>query len=279
MTERVDRARNGISPLDALVAFASRRQLRGAARLRRILRGHHEVTLTRVATTDGLLFDLDVENVLDFAVLDHGYYEREVLDAVLAGLAPEAVLWDVGANIGLHAITAKHLRPDATVIAFEPAPHTASRLMANANLNGIDVQVVTSALAATEGIAQLSVVTRGNSGLSSLRPWPGVEYEGTVLCPCVRADGLVARGALPSPTIVKLDVEGFEEDVLRGFGPLLAGTVLRSIVFESPGEAINDPTSSPVFELLTGAGFFITPLAPAHASEKSVATNFLARKP
>ena len=65
MTEEKRRPPPGITPLDTVVAFASRRRLRGAARLRRILRGHHEVTLTRVRTVDGLLFDLDVENVME----------------------------------------------------------------------------------------------------------------------------------------------------------------------------------------------------------------------
>jgi FkbM family methyltransferase len=271
-------ARDGITPLDAVVAFASRRRLRGAARLRRLLRGHPGVTRTRVRTVDGLLLDIDVENVLDFAVLDHGYYEREVLDAVIACLPPNAVLWDVGANIGLHAVTAKHLRPDAAVVAFEPAPQTASRLMSNANLNDADLQVVTAALAERDGIARLSVMTRGNSGLSSLRPWPDVEYEGAIMCPCVRADALVAQGALPPPTVVKLDVEGFEAEVLRGFGSLLAGNELRSVVFEAPGDATNQPQRYPVFALLSDAGFSISPLAPAHSSEKSVATNFVATK-
>ena len=278
MTEEKRRPPPGITPLDTVVAFASRRRLRGAARLRRILRGHHEVTLTRVRTVDGLLFDLDVENVMDYAVLDHGYYEREVIDAIIGSLTPNGVLWDVGSNIGLHAITAKHLRSDTTVVAFEPAPHTAARLIANASLNGVDVQVVTAALADTDGVARLSIVTRGNNGLSSLRPWPDVHYDGAILCPCVRAEALVADRALPTPTVVKLDVEGFEAEVLRGFGSLLSGDALRSVVFEAPGNAATEPQHYPVFGLLTEAGFTITPLAPAHSTEKSVATNFIATK-
>ena len=278
MTEEKRRPPPGITPLDTVVAFASRRRLRGAARLRRILRGHHEVTLTRVRTVDGLLFDLDVENVMDYAVLDHGYYEREVIDAIFRSLTPNGVLWDVGSNIGLHAITAKHLRSDTTVVAFEPAPHTAARLIANASLNGVDVQVVTAALADTDGVARLSIVTRGNNGLSSLRPWPDVDYDGTILCPCVRAEALVAHRVLPTPTVVKLDVEGFEAEVLRGFGSLLSGDALRSVVFEAPGNAATEPQHYPVFELLTEAGFTISPLAPAHSTEKSVATNFIATK-
>jgi hypothetical protein len=77
---------------------------------------------------------------------------------------------------------------------------------------------------------------------------------------------------------VKLDVEGFEAEVLRGFGDLLSGSALRSVVFEAPGDATNQPQRYPVFALLDEAGFSIAPLAPAHPSEKSVATNFVATK-
>lgn len=271
-------SQNGITALDAVVAFASRRHLRGAARLRRLLRGHHEVALTRVHTTDGLLFDLDVENVLDWAVLDHGYYEREVLDAIVSHLADNGVLWDVGANAGLHAITTKHLRPNATVVAFEPSPHTAARLIANAELNAADLQVVTAALGEATGLAQLSIVTRGNSGLSSLRPWPDVRYESTIMCPCARADEFVVTGALASPTVIKLDVEGYEEEVLRGFGNVLESDSLCAVVFEAPAGSIDRADEHPVFAILTRVGFKIDPLPPVHSDEKAVATNFLATR-
>jgi FkbM family methyltransferase len=276
--EHTRRDQGGISLLDTVVTFASRRRLRGAARLRRILRGHHEVALTRVRTSDGLYFDLDVENAMDWAVLDHGYYEREVLDGIVSHLAEDGVLWDVGANVGLHAITTKRLRPNATVVAFEPSPHAAARLIANADLNAAPVRIVTTALSDTTGVAELSIVTRGNSGLSSLRPWPDVRYENTIVCPCVRADELVASGSVPAPTVVKLDVEGFEPDVLRGFGPLLQSPALAALVFEAPGASAQHPADYPIFGLLTDSGFRVDPLPPSHRSEKSVPTNFLATR-
>jgi len=278
MSQDIGRGGSGITALDAVVAFASRRRLRGAARLRRMLRGHHAVALTRIRTCDGLLFDLDVENVLDLAVLDHGYYEREVLDALVTHLPDDGVLWDVGANVGLHAITAQRLRQGATVVAFEPSPHTAARLIANAELNGAAVRVVTTALSDTNGVSELSIVTRGNSGLTSLRPWPDVRYEHTIMCACTRADSLVVSGTLPTPNVVKLDVEGFEVEVLRGFGEVLASPALTALVFEAPGGAAEASHQLPVFGLLAQAGFRTEPLPPAHATETSVATNFLATR-
>lgn len=211
-------------------------------------------------------------------MLDHGYYEREVLEAILHCLPDGGVLWDVGANIGLHAITVKRRRPNARVVAFEPAPHTAARLMSNAKLNSADVQVVTSALSDARRLAELSIVTRGNSGLTSLRPWPDVRYEATIMCPCERADGLIGAGAVPAPNVVKLDVEGCEAEVLRGFGDLLAAPGLTAIIFEAPGAFAERPDAYPVSAILGRGGFHVRALAPAHPTEKSVPTNFLATR-
>ena len=84
---------------------------------------------------------------MDKSFLNGSYYEREVLDAILANLGCDGVLWDVGANAGFHSVTTKHLRPDATVIAFEPVPFVAFRLMMNAELNGLDIRLLPIALA------------------------------------------------------------------------------------------------------------------------------------
>ena len=219
---------------------------------------------------------MDVENVLDWAVLDHGYYQREVLDAIMASIPDNGILWDVGANVGLHAITTKRLKPEVTVVAFEPAPHTAARLIANADLNRAEVRVVTCALSDTSGIAELSIVTHGNSGLTSLRPWPDVRYEGTIMCPCARADELVRSGALPAPNVLKLDVEGFEAEVLRGFGELLTAPSLTAVIFEGTPEAPAVPDS--LFTIIRRAGYRIEALRPRDPREASSASNYLATR-
>jgi hypothetical protein len=88
----------------------------------------------------------------------------------------------------------------------------------------------------------------------------------------------VESGTLPSPNVVKLDVEGFEVEVLRGFGEVLASPALTALVFEAPGASAEALYQIPVFGLLAKAGFRTEPLPPAHAAEKSVATNFLATR-
>jgi glycosyltransferase involved in cell wall biosynthesis len=113
-----------------LIAFSARHRIRGGVRARKLLRGPYPISLIRARTLHGLA--LDPESHLDSIVLRDGYYEKPILDAIMAHLPTDGVLWDVGANVGIHSVTAKHLCPTATVVAFEPVPFTAARLTLNA---------------------------------------------------------------------------------------------------------------------------------------------------
>jgi FkbM family methyltransferase len=261
-----------VTVAESLLNFVFRRGLRGRTRLAAAARLGHAVTLTRVRTVDGLVFAMDPEAYLDGYVVRDGYYEREVLQAMLDHLPRGGVAWDVGANVGLHAVTLAALRADATVVAFEPAPPAAARLLQNAALNGVGypgLRVLSVGLGAEAGYAPLDVLLSGNTGQSSFAPWSHVQYQSRVVCRVERADALVARGEAPAPDVVKIDVEGYESQVLAGMASLLDSPRRpRALVVESVfGE--RERTLVP----LTTRGYRITPLAPRVTEE---ATNFLA---
>ena len=249
-------------------------QFRGAGRIRALIRGAAPVSLGWGRSKDNLSLALDPANFIDGFIIREGYYEREVLDAVLENLPENGVFWDVGANIGLHALTIKALRPDVTVVAFEPAPFTVSRLMLNVRSNKLDIQTFAMALGAEPGYANLAVSLAGNCGLSSLEPWSGVVYEGNVKCRVERADDLVKCGAAPPPSVMKIDVEGFEPQVLSGAAGLLSGSGLRAVVLESDGLHLES-----ISRMLNGAGFIIHPLTQANRRESVHSTpNYLAKR-
>ncbi len=221
-------------------------------------------------SADGLILAIDPEAYMDRSFLNGSYYEREVLDAILANLGRDGVLWDVGANAGFHSVTIKHLRPDSTIIAFEPVPFIAFRLMMNAELNGLDVRLLPIALAEQSGYQRLSIKIAGNSGLSSLNPWPDVKYDSDISCRVEAGDCLIENGTAPGPTVIKLDIEGGEFLALRGLIRWLDSKDLRAIIFESAPNHL-----APISELLAGKGFNITSLA-ATDPRTVVPTNFVA---
>ncbi len=257
-----------------LVAFY-RRGWRGFHFLHRMrcrLGGRREITC---ATRYGSLFALNLNSYIDLCVLREGFYESEVFEALRPFLGDSSVFWDIGGNIGLHAVTAAVLQPRTRVLAFEPATMTATRLRANAALNAAAVEVVEFALGATTGWRDLHVVAHGNDGMTSLHRWDGVNYDYVTKVWCARADELVEKEGRPCPTVVKLDVEGSETEVLIGFGQLLRRRDLRAIVFESDTGLNGANAGHPAAVLLRDAGFQLRRLERAEATQHGL-DNYLA---
>ena len=236
----------------------------------RLRRGHRTELLVR--SSYGPVFALDPFAYIDGFVIERGFYESEVLDALRPALAPGTVLWDIGGNIGLHAITAKLLHPTATVCAFEPVPAVMTRLQRNAALNQADIRLFNLALSDREGVATMHLGQPGNYGMSTLCPWNGANYAGTCHVATARGDQLVETGVAPAPAVIKLDVEGHEAAVLRGLARVLARPECRLMIFED-GVAADTEAK----RLLAAAGFQIRILARQEATEHALA-NFVAEK-
>ena len=96
-----------------------------------------------------------------------------------------------------------------------------------------------------------------NSGLTSLNPWKGVQYDDTCSVSLVRADFLIDKG-LSEPNIIRMDVEGHELEVLKGLGKYLSSSNLRAIVFE-------DNKDEQVHAVLRNSGYTINSLTGSDA--------------
>lgn len=226
----------------------------------------------RVRTPPGSVFDLLPWEYIDGIVLREGFYEPEVLAALRPFLGEGAVLWDIGANFGLQAISAACLAPATSVVAFEPNPTTLARLQHHARLNQVDVSVQPMALGERDGEASLYVNQDGNSGMSSLlhaTTGPATTVR------VVRGDALIDSGKIPAPTAIKLDVEGGEEFVLRGLGRHLASPTLRAVVYETTADLLDNPAACASTRELLAVGFKISAL-PRAASQAHLLANFLA---
>ena len=260
-----------ISLRDRWLAAWRRRRWRGFARVWGALR--EGSSTIRCRTRYGSVFALEPLAYIDGLVIEEGYYESEVLEALRPSLHAGVVLWDIGANFGLHAATAAWLVPDATVVAFEPNPEEHTRLLLHRAWNAPQLITSSLALSDTAGVLPLHIGPKGNSGMTSLTPWFSNTYAGTVLVSVDTGDSLIARGIVPAPTAIKLDVEGHESSVLRGLSAALAHPRCTLVVFED--DLRND---SPTKKILRAAGFTFELLPRLEHSEHALA-NFAARKP
>lgn len=144
--------------------------------------------------------------------------EREVRTAQAIALAsPGPVIYDVGANIGLYSVIFA-ADPARVVVSFEPSELVLPYLRANVALNGLrNVHIEPIALSESRGHVAFTLdsVTTCTSHVSS-RGEPGIEVA------CSDLDSLVRAQRWPAPDLIKLDVEGHDEPILRGMTQLLA---------------------------------------------------------
>lgn len=165
-------------------------------------------------------------------------------------LRPGDCVIDVGANIGLYSLLAASRIGDGRVIALEPDPLTAARLRENTELNRLrNVEVRVEAAGAEHGHARL---TTGLDAENYIVGEGSTAATTTVLVSAL--DDLVDPGA--QVALVKLDVEGFESEVLRGAGRLLTEGLVMAWIVETSGlglrYGVEDQT---VIEMFVSRGY------------------------
>jgi FkbM family methyltransferase len=145
-----------------------------------------------------------------------GTYELPIQEILVKHLRPGDTFYDIGANVGFFtAIAAKLVGSRGRVFAFEPVPENATQIEYNARLNRfINITVLETAVTNTTGQGELLLAHHaGGSTLSIADPPP--DLRGKLAVELIALDDLVIQQLTP-PTVVKIDVEGAEIDVLRG---------------------------------------------------------------
>ena len=245
---------------DRIIVLFRRRRWRGFVRLYDLFKPTSARRALRTVTRYGSQFHLVPWDSVDTHIVAEGFYESEVLEAVRPALEPGAVLWVVGANFGLHAITAKYLHPDATVIAFEPSPAMGARLIEICELNQVKIELHAYALAASSGALPFFANASGNPGMSTLHPEDQRNFDHRFVVATLTASEVIGRNLAPAPTVMIVDAEGAETEVLRGLGAWLATPSLQMLVFEAPNDFLTSREPSDLHALVTEAGFSLRKL-------------------
>jgi len=185
----------GSGAIESLVAFAARP-----------LDGH--VLPVRTGPAAGVLLRGDRRSVAWLT----GKVERAVQGALMELLTPGDVFLDVGAATGFFSVIGGRLvGRTGTVIAFEPEPSRASAIRTNAALNELsNVTVVEAAVSDADGSAFLADPASATAHLVARAPRDALPVV------TVSIDAFLEACPTLLPALVKVDVEGNEQAVLRG---------------------------------------------------------------
>lgn len=183
--------------------------------------------------TGAFRFAGNATNLIDYHMLSRGAFEPGLSRVMQdwADQTAQSVFLDVGANVGVHTLAiAPHI---AEIVAVEPFPPVADRLEATLKTNHItNVTVARFALSHESGSVSFLAPDSGNLGVG--RVVAGDTSPDLLQVTQTTGDELLCQTDLPLG-LVKIDVEGFELNVLRGLQerlrrdrPLLVVEVLTS---------------------------------------------------
>lgn len=195
--------------------------------------------LATVETRHGPLRFRQLRSAFTASAVERFHTDEPETLAWIDGFAANEVFWDIGASIGVYALYAA-LKPGLEVYAFEPSGFNFGLLVDHIALNGLGDRVhpLCIALGERDGLGELYMAqaSPGHGGNALDRP----ENQYTSFAPVFHqrvlafsVDGLRERYGLAAPTHIKIDVDGIEDDIVRGATRTLPA--VQSILIEVQG--------------------------------------------
>jgi FkbM family methyltransferase len=169
-------------------------------------------------------------------------------------LAPGDTYIDIGANVGYQSLYASRLvGSGGLVLSFEPNPATYSILAGHVGINRIaNCRTFQMALSDTDGEATLSQMEE-HSGTSNLRPQSNALHS--VAVPVRRGDDVLRDIPFPGKAFLKIDVEGFEQQVLIGLRETLDRIAVAAVEVTPEWIAQQGGSAEQLYRYMEKAGF------------------------
>ncbi|MGO9803435.1 MAG: FkbM family methyltransferase [Steroidobacteraceae bacterium] len=220
-----------------------------------------EQSIASVRLPWGAVIEVNADETIGRELLHQNVFDIAVSETAWRLLKGGDLAVDVGANIGyLTTLFAARAGSPGRVESFEPHPRIFGRLRNNVSRLGgggaswAPIALHECALGGRNGKAHLVEpgAFRMNEGTSTLAQRPEAEAAARARGFEVRLARLDTVLANREVALLKVDVEGFEAEVLHGAGSLLSQHKIRNIIYEA-----HDRERSPLHEMLTTYGYSI----------------------
>jgi FkbM family methyltransferase len=159
-----------------------------------------------------------------------GLHEFNDMAFLLHFLRHEDVFFDIGANVGSYTLLASGIIK-AKSIAIEPIASTFYILKKNIELNKLNnvASIINAGAGGQEGVLTFSSDEGAGNHVISIRD---VNKNNTIQVSVITIDSLLDT---LKPALIKIDVEGYETEVLKGMIETLALSSLKAIIIELNG--------------------------------------------
>ena len=219
------------------------------------LLGHKRIVIRARA---GFRFACDQTDWLQRNLLCNGIHEPEITQLLESEFQPSDVFYDIGANSGYFSLLAATLGV-GSVIGFEPDPESCAVFRFNRRLNGWGKEQMTlKQVALSDRPGRAAFQRASDSGDGGFGQWPHRETVEEVTVDVETLDKCCRDQDLPLPTVIKLDVEGWEHPVFAGARDLLENHPPRLLIFETACGRDGTITDSRLPIILQQYGFSFT---------------------
>jgi FkbM family methyltransferase len=214
---------------------------------------------TRLANVGNLKLSLKLSDRIQAIFYLTGLYEPATVSACVSKLKPGSVYIDVGANTGLLAIQILARSPRTICHLFEADPGVFSQLEHNLKSNELTGYKINNLAVTDKSGVALTFFPSSNDGESGWGRLQNQKLETRtgLKVNSVGLDDYLGKEMIKRVDLLKIDVEGAEETVLRGAQKSLQAKLIKTVICEINEGALAEFNSSPaaVKKILTDAGY------------------------
>ena len=201
--------------------------------------------------------------------------EPDTVEWIEENFNNSSVMYDIGANVGAYSLICGKIatiKKNSIVYSFEPVPQTFSALLKNVNQNQLFDFVKCFPVALGKNIEILPInLSSEMSGDAMHAVGDPIDAYGNLFVPkhrynimCFSLDKFIKLYKLELPTMIKIDVDGTELDILNGSLETLASNRLKDILVEVRKES---KISENVVNLLKEFNFRLTDSGRVYSQE------------
>ena len=181
----------------------------------------------------GFEMELDCNEWIQLQLAKDGEVEVDLVLKLNSLLKRGGVFVDIGAHVGFTSLVARHLvGEEGTVVALEPQPYNCEKILRNWELNRFNnLHLLVAAAGDRDGFVRLPQQASTDKARLSLaiKMADALDLDFTV--PIRQLNNIPEVASLASIDVMKIDVEGFEMQVLQGASQILDRT--KHVIFES----------------------------------------------
>lgn len=161
---------------------------------------------------------LNVENELFWCGLNCKNWERTTIKLWIELAKTADTVFDIGAYTGIYSLIAASVNPEAKIFSFEPVESIFLQLKKNIELNGFKIEAIKKAVSNFDGTSKIKVPLNPHEGSPSF--YLDIKNHRVETCEVITLEKFILENKL-KPSLMKIDVEGLEAEVLSGMGEYL----------------------------------------------------------